>query len=673
MRVDADGDGRPDRSGERVTVAGRASTEPGRIGDDVIAIQSGGWGITVVTGGGPDVARGDSVTVDGVLEHQYGRTQVRADSYSVLPVPPRIPEPKTISLGQAIGERYESILVEVTGKVARRGSNRGGNYLTLEAPGSGDVLTIFVPNHRLDDISVAGFGPGETIRVNGPLLQHDYTNPYTSYYEIIPRDAADLVRTARSRTFYRNLFLTGAFVILLSIGAVVLLRVQVRRRTRELAESQRRLRRLAEATFEGIVIHRDGKILDVNSAITDLMGYQKDELIGQDALAFVSGSTQHIAATHVAQGLEDPYECVLVRKDGSTFPADIQAKIIKSENGTLRVAAIRDASQRKTNEAELLLAKQEAEQVAKLKSSLLNNMSHELRTPITSIIGYAELIMEEPPEVHDLFARRIRQSGRRLSDTLRSVLDMAQIEAGTMDLHVADVDTGRLASEVIAAHEPMAREKGVALFLDAEDAPVLATDRILCYRILTNLVHNALKFTDKGRVRVTVTESVPGVLFSVQDTGIGIEESFMPHLFEPFKQESNGRTRTHDGTGLGLAITKRMVDLLSGRISVTSNKNEGTTVTVDLSPSLPHEGGPVLTSGLSARSELGDSLPDHITAVASSPNGHTHRLNGAEVADSRATESPTNESPTTDPTDIKPVIDAPVDQDVKPSDSASSG
>ena len=594
VRVDADGDGRPDRSGERVTVAGRVNTEPGRIDDDVIAIQSGGWGITVLVGEGEKIVRGDSIRVDGVVEHENGRTQIRAISFSILPVPPRIPEPRVIRLGQAIGERYESVVVQVTGTVDRRDSNRGGNYLTLNAPGADDVLTVFVPNQRLDDISIAGFDPGEKIRISGALQQHDYTSPYTSYYEIIPRDPADLKRITRSMAFYRNVFLVGAFIILLSVGAAVLLRVQVRRRTSELAESRRRLRRLAEATFEGVVIHRDGEILDVNSAITELIGYRKDEMLGQNPIDFVSGPTRSIVARQIEEGWENPYECTLVRKDGSTFHADIQAKTVETESGTLRIAAIRDATQRKNDEAELLLSKQKAEQVAKLKSSLLNNMSHELRTPITSIIGYAELIMEEPPEVHDLFARRIRQSGRRLSDTLRSVLDMAQIEAGTMDLHVADVDTGRLASEVIAAHEPMAGEKDIALYLDTDDAPILATDRIFCYRILTNLVHNALKFTDNGHVQVTVTDSTPGVLFSIQDTGIGIEESFLPHLFEPFKQESNGRTRTHDGTGLGLAITKRMVDLLSGHISVESCKNKGTTITVDLPPALAYEGGPTL-------------------------------------------------------------------------------
>jgi anti-sigma regulatory factor (Ser/Thr protein kinase) len=177
----------------------------------------------------------------------------------------------------------------------------------------------------------------------------------------------------------------------------------------------------------------------------------------------------------------------------------------------------------------------------------------------------------------------------------------------------------------------MARENGVALYLDADDAPVMVTDRILCYRILTNLVHNALKFTDEGHVRVTVTESVPGVQFSVKDTGIGIEESFLPHLFEPFKQESNGRTRTHDGTGLGLAITKRMVDLLSGHITVTSSKSEGTTITVDLSPSLPYEGGPVLTTGYPSRPELDDPLPEQVAHVASLPDGHGDQKSGSSA------------------------------------------
>lgn len=626
VRRDNDGDGRPDRSGETVRVAGRVSTEVGLVRENVMAIQSDGWGITIIIPGGSDVVRGDSVIVDGVVEQENGRTQVRATTYSVLPVPPRVPEPTSIRLEQAIGERYESVWVEATGQVGDVSSNRGGNYLTIKATGLGDVLTVFVPNHRLDELSLADFEAGDEVTVTGVLLQHDYTSPYTSYYEILPRSSSDLVRTARSRTFYRNVILVSGLLILLAIGAVVLLRVQVRRRTQQLADSQRRLRRLAEATFEGVVIHQNGEILDVNQAITDLTGYHREELIGRNALDFVTESTRSITAAQMEARVDEPYEAVLVRKDGTTFPVDIQAKTMEGASGHLRIVAIRDAAQRKEDEAELLLAKQEAEKVARLKSSLLNNMSHELRTPITSIIGYAELIMEEAPDTHDLFAYRIRQSGRRLSETLRSVLDMAQIEAGTMDLHIADVDTGRLASEVISAHEPMAQEAGLALYLDADAAPTFPTDRILCYRILTHLVHNAIKFTNDGHVRVTVESSNPGVLFTVSDTGIGIHDTFLPHLFEPFQQESDGRTRTHEGTGLGLAITKRMVDLLRGHIRVDSTKGEGSTIAVDVPPSLTYDGGPVRDDShvvpepnTDACLASGDALPGQTPEAESTP------------------------------------------------------
>ncbi|HHP7237554.1 ATP-binding protein [Longibacter sp.] len=590
VRLDADGDGEPDRIGSFVKVAGRVGAEFGLVDDNVLVIQSDGHGIAVVTGAPSDVARGDSLVATGVVEQVNGRTQVRASSYDVLPVPPRIPEPLALDVSQALGERYESMIVELSGRVDVNDRNRGGHYLTLEAPGGDDVLTVFVPNAHQADISLDRFEPGDRVRVTGVLQQHDFTRPYTSYYEVIPRSAGELVRAEVPGRFYRNALILGGLLILLAAGAVVLLRVQVRRQTKQLADSRARLRRLAEATFEGVVIHADGKIVDVNQAITEMMGYDRDDLIGRNALEFVTESTRPIAIAQIDRDGEDPYECVLVRRDGSTFPADLQAKVVEEEDQKLRVVAIRDATDRKRDEAELLLAKQEAEQVARLKSSLLNNMSHELRTPITSIIGYAELIIEEPPDTHDLFAKRIRESGRRLSETLRSVLDMAQIEAGTMDLHVADVDTGAIACEVVAAHEPMSDETGVPLRLETSDAPVIPTDRVLCYRIMTNLVHNALKFTDVGHVQVTVEESDPGVRFVVEDTGIGIDSDFLPHLFEPFKQESDGRTRTHEGTGLGLAITKRMVDLLGGHIIVESDPDQGSCFIVDLPPSLAYNG-----------------------------------------------------------------------------------
>jgi signal transduction histidine kinase len=207
-----------------------------------------------------------------------------------------------------------------------------------------------------------------------------------------------------------------------------------------------------------------------------------------------------------------------------------------------------------------------------------------LRTPVTSIIGYAELILEEPEVDHAEFADRIRQSGKRLSRTLQAVLDMAQLESGTLRVEDDDIRIEPLIHEVVEEHRASAQEKGVSIHVETRGIATLHTDRTLLHRSLSNLVHNAVKFTEDGRVDVEATPAEPGVQITIADTGIGIDSEFRPHLFEPFKQESEGRARTHEGTGLGLALTKRMIELLGGTIEVKSRKGEGSTFTVEVPP-----------------------------------------------------------------------------------------
>jgi signal transduction histidine kinase len=314
--------------------------------------------------------------------------------------------------------------------------------------------------------------------------------------------------------------------------------------------------------------------------------------VGRAFVDVLSASTQDLVRDTVHDSPEDPYEAVMVRQDGSSFPAEIEEKKVDLPNRSVRVAAIRNVAERKKWETEILLAKQEAEQMAQLKSSLLNNMSHELRTPITSIIGYAELIMDEPEADHRGFATRIRQSGKRLSRTLQSVLEMAQIESDTLEVRPHEVEVGPLVREVVEEHRPMGEQDGLSLQVDvADELGTLYTDRALVYRALSNLVHNAVKFTEAGTIQVEVELGQTGVRIAVRDTGMGIDPDFQDDLFKPFKQESEGRGRTHEGTGLGLALTKRMVDLLGGTIEVESVKGEGSTFIVELPPAIPAEKG----------------------------------------------------------------------------------
>ena len=219
-------------------------------------------------------------------------------------------------------------------------------------------------------------------------------------------------------------------------------------------------------------------------------------------------------------------------------------------------------------------------------------MSHELRTPLTGILGFAEVLAEEVGPDQQPWVDAILRGGRRLQDTLRSVLDLAQLEGGAVQLDTGSVDVAAEAAEVCALLGPLAYEKGIALAFDPAGAsaglpPTAVADRAALHRVLVNLVGNAVKFTETGQVAIDVqpAHTLEGhdiVRVRVRDTGVGIDPAFVPHLFEEFKQASEGYGRTHEGNGLGLAITKRLVALMGGRIEVESELGAGTTFTVDL-------------------------------------------------------------------------------------------
>ncbi len=383
--------------------------------------------------------------------------------------------------------------------------------------------------------------------------------------------------------FHQTLILLLVGGGLLAALVVWTLRAAVRRRTQQLAESRTRFRRLAEATSEGILLHRDGDIVDVNRAFTDMTGYAREEIIGRAFREVLSESVRGEGSPTGAGETKGAYETVVVREDGSSFPAEVDERIVDVGDRPLRVVALQNVTERKRRETELLVAKEEAERMARLKSSLLNNMSHEFRTPITSILGYAELILENPDTDPTRFARTIRRSGKRLSKTLRAVLDMAQLEAESLEVTGREVDVCALVRDVVAEHGDRAKEKDLAMKVTEADACVLTTDPKLLRQIVSNLVDNAVKFTPTGRVHVDLESWGAAVRIVVSDTGVGIDPSFRSHLFEPFTQESDGRTRTHEGVGLGLALTKRMLDLLGGTVEVESTKGEGTTVVVHVS------------------------------------------------------------------------------------------
>ena len=233
-------------------------------------------------------------------------------------------------------------------------------------------------------------------------------------------------------------------------------------------------------------------------------------------------------------------------------------------------------------EQELIAARDKAEESARLKEAILNNMSHEIRTPITAILGFSEILAMEVKGDLQEFVHYIDENGKRLLHTLNGVLDLSRIETEGVSLSPEPLDAVELVRGSVSVLAPLAARKGVAVHIEAPVALPIFSDRFALERVVSNLVSNAVKFTSEGAVTVSLAAEGDAAVLRVTDTGVGIAADFIPHLFEAFKQESGGLSRTFEGSGLGLAIVQRYVASMGGAVSVTSVKGEGSTFTVRL-------------------------------------------------------------------------------------------
>ena len=366
-----------------------------------------------------------------------------------------------------------------------------------------------------------------------------------------------------------------------------------------LRESEQRYRLVVKNMKDMVMLHdAEGGTLWVSPSVKEVTGRPPEEAVQLGAFDVIHPEDQERVAHHLAKLHEGvnlgPIIYRIRHNDGHHIWVETIVQALYGEDGELEriQSASRDVTERKRQQEELREAKQQAEDADRLKSAMLANMSHEIRTPLTSIIGFAEVLRDEVAPTHQHFAGLIYDSSRRLMQTLDSVLQLSKLEAGLVDIEIAPVNLQQELRETLDLMRPQAQEK--AILLSVRDLPAITItgtwDGGAVHRILTNLVGNAIKFTDEGgSVEISVEERAGKVIICVSDDGIGIDPSFMPHIFEPFKQETSGMRRSYEGSGLGLAIVQRLVEIMGGTIDVESEKGRGTTFTVIL-PSEPDVG-----------------------------------------------------------------------------------
>ena len=240
-------------------------------------------------------------------------------------------------------------------------------------------------------------------------------------------------------------------------------------------------------------------------------------------------------------------------------------------------------------ELDLVKARDEAEKASRAKSMLLANMGHELRTPLNAIIGFSghlrdQGIANDWGAQEAEFLDDIHFSGHRLLNTVNDVLEMANLEAGRVQLDESEIDLNRLFADLKTKYATAASEKSLTLDVRAAlNAPRILGDHNVIVRVLNNILRNAINFTDEGGIYLATMERSNGDLeISITDTGIGMTEEDVIAIFEPFRQADNSLSRNHEGTGLGVSITKALLQLHGGRLEIRSEPGTGTTASIIL-------------------------------------------------------------------------------------------
>ena len=405
---------------------------------------------------------------------------------------------------------------------------------------------------------------------------------------------------------------------------------------------------ILESATSGIAFVKDGIIVRANARLDELFGFGRGEQIGQPTRIWYPDDDSHAAgggavSEQIARGETHQREQQLMHKGGELFWCRLSGRAVDPldlSQGTVWI--LEDVTQHKAAAQALRQAKEMAEDATQMKSMFLANMSHEIRTPMNAIIGLSHLALKTDltPKQRD-YVGKVHNAGTSLLGIINEILDFSKIEAGRLDFETTDFQMDDVITSVVTLSGQKASEKGLELLVDVPGTipQHLVGDPLRLGQIITNLVSNAVKFTERGEIRVKAellaqTAEKVELRFSVQDTGMGMTPEQAARLFQPFTQADMSTTRKHGGTGLGLTISRRLAEAMGGQVWLKSEAGVGSTFfftvwlgvsavrgsTKILPERLPSLNVLVVDDNAAARETLMDTLSGvttHVDAVSS--------------------------------------------------------
>lgn len=370
---------------------------------------------------------------------------------------------------------------------------------------------------------------------------------------------------------------------------------RVIQRTKELSESQARIQTVMDVGLDGIItINEKGVIETVNPACKKIFDFKSEELIGQNVRVLMPELFHTERNEYVPNNLSTEKEKIIGvgrrevlgrRKDGSEFPLEIGIAETKKGGEKLCIGILRDITERKKAEEEILQAKEQAEEATQLKDKFISLVSHDLRAPINTILGFlgflddnSNPLNESQKEIYQLIVK----SSKNMVKMIERLLDISRLHTGKVELQWSFEDAQMISYMVIESLKYIAEEKGIKLVNEISPGTRLYLDTELFMQVIQNLVTNAIKFSHPGGKVVLYTPQNRPSTLAVQDWGVGISEEALPKLFRYEEKTSTVGTSGETGTGLGLPFCKEIIESHGGTISIESEKDQGSTFFIEL-------------------------------------------------------------------------------------------